>query len=80
MTKRDYLTINKERMEHDDHITALRKLLLYHENQKEHLKNEIKSLQDVCNHNWRFLWVGRHGSDKDDKTFDCTICGIRKTE
>lgn len=31
-------------------------------------------------HHWKFLYEGRHGSDKGDKFYECLVCGLRKTE
>ena len=31
-------------------------------------------------HDWKYLYTGRHGSDKGDKFYECTACGARKQE
>lgn len=30
--------------------------------------------QMSCDHNWKYLYTGRHGSDKGDDYYECTEC------
>ena len=31
-------------------------------------------------HDWKFLYTGRHGSDKGDDFYECRVCGMDKRE
>lgn len=57
---------------------ALVGLFDFHKLQVDGLSAQIKEFRGSCTHSWRYDYTGRHGSDKGDEYYSCTICGTQE--
>lgn len=42
--------------------------------------SELTKLVNTHEHDWRYRYTGRHGSDKGDDYYQCAICGADRVE
>lgn len=65
---------------HQQLSTAAKAMLEYHSEKANEARAELKLLNAACTHDWRYLYTGRHGSDKGDKYYECRVCGADMVE
>lgn len=59
---------------------AARVMFNFHDAEVNSAVSELTKLINACEHDWRYLYAGRHGSDKGDDYFQCALCGADRVE